>query len=50
MFHEEKIINGVLHWRSTPDSLFKPFTAEQMTTKWLEVNQWLDDLARAAAS
>jgi hypothetical protein len=50
MFYEEKIINGVLHYRITPDSLFKPFTAEQMTTKWLEVKQYLEDLARCVAS
>jgi hypothetical protein len=33
MYHEEKIINGVLSWRGAPDGEFKPFTAEQLTRR-----------------
>ncbi len=33
MYYETKIINGVLHWRSMPDGVFKPFTAEQLTAQ-----------------
>lgn len=33
MFYEEKIINGVLCWRSTPDGKFTPFTMEQLSNR-----------------
>lgn len=47
MYYEEKIINGVLHHRSTPTGLFKPFTPEEMTAKWAEVNEQLKQVAQA---
>lgn len=31
MYHEEKIINGVLHFRSHPDHEFVPYSAERLT-------------------
>ena len=31
MFHQEKVIDGVLHWRGTPDGEFKRYTDEQLT-------------------
>ena len=31
MFYQEKIINGVLCWRGTPDGAFTPFTIEQLS-------------------
>jgi|LakMenEpi03Aug12_release.lakeMendotaPanAssembly.Ray.scaffolds.fasta_scaffold3464727_1 hypothetical protein len=33
MFREEKIINGILHYRTSPDSDFKPYTLENLTNK-----------------
>jgi len=33
MYYEEKIINGVLCYRSTPSSEFKPFTVEELSKK-----------------
>jgi hypothetical protein len=41
MFHEEKIIKGILHWRSIPNGEWTPYTAEQMTKKFLELTQRL---------
>lgn len=35
MYYEEKIINDVLCHRGTPDGDWRPFTAEQLTTKLL---------------
>lgn len=32
MYHEEKVINGVLCWRGTPDGEWKQYTAEALTT------------------
>jgi hypothetical protein len=31
MYHEEKVINGVLCWRGTPDGEWKQYTAEALT-------------------
>jgi hypothetical protein len=36
MFHEEKVINGVLCWRGTPNGEWIPFTMEQLTRKLIE--------------
>lgn len=33
MFHEEKIIDGLLHYRTMPDGEWTPYTAEQLTEK-----------------
>jgi hypothetical protein len=33
MYHAEKIINGILHWRGTPDGEWIPYTLEQLTEK-----------------
>jgi hypothetical protein len=33
MYYEERIINGVLSWRNTPDGQWTPFTAKQLTNK-----------------
>ena len=31
MYHEEKVINGVLCWRGTPDGEWQQYTAEALT-------------------
>lgn len=31
MYYEERIIDGVLHWRGTPTGAFKPCTPERLT-------------------
>jgi len=33
MYHEEKIIDGILCWRSTPQGDWIAYTAEQLTEK-----------------
>lgn len=37
MYYEEMVINGVLHWRGTPNGLFQPRTAEYLTKELLEI-------------
>ena len=37
MYIEEKIINGILHWRGTPTGVFVPYTLEQLTAKYAEL-------------
>lgn len=36
MFHEEKIINGVLMWRSTPNGEWLPVSLEVVTKRLIE--------------
>ena len=36
MYYEEKVINGVLHWRGTPEGQWIAKTAEQLTEMLLE--------------
>lgn len=36
MYYEEKIINGILHWRGTPDGEFIAYSAEAITNKLIE--------------
>jgi hypothetical protein len=31
MYHAEKEIDGVLHWKGTPNGKWKPYTVEQLT-------------------
>lgn len=31
MYHEEKIINGVLCWRNTPEGEWREYTQQQLT-------------------
>ena len=31
MYHEEKIINGVLHWRGAPDGEWVPYTIGELS-------------------
>jgi hypothetical protein len=34
MYWEEKMINGVMHWRRSPDDEFTPYTLEDLSKKW----------------
>jgi hypothetical protein len=36
MYYAEKVINGLLHYRYTPDGEWLPMTAEQLTALLLE--------------
>ena len=33
MYHEEKVINGVLCWRSSPNGTWTQYTPEQLTKR-----------------
>ncbi len=33
MYYEESIIDGVLHWRGTPDGEWRSFTPEQLADR-----------------
>lgn len=45
MYHEEKIIDGVLCWRGTPDGEWQQYSKVELTSKWKqEHNGRLDAL------
>ena len=52
MYHEEKIIDGVLCFRSTPKGLFQPYTAKLLTEKIVKlkekINQQADEIENLA--
>lgn len=39
MYYEEKIINGILCYRNSPNSDFKEFTKEHLTSKILSMKK-----------
>ena len=43
MYFEEKVVNGVLCRRSTPDGEWVPFTAEALTTAFVSMRSIADD-------
>lgn len=47
MYHEESIINGVLHHRGTADGEWIPYTAAQLTTKIGEKDARITTLCNA---
>ena len=34
MYYEERVINGVLHYRTSPDDDFQPYTLEELTRRY----------------
>lgn len=39
MYYEEMVIDGVLHWRDSPDGKWTPKTAAQLTEMLLEARR-----------
>jgi hypothetical protein len=39
MYYEEQMIDGVMHWRSTPDGVFEPYTLESLSTRYAQLKQ-----------
>lgn len=37
MYHDEKVIDGVLHYRTLPRGPWHPMTAEQVTARFVEM-------------
>ena len=35
MYHEEKVFDGILYWRGTPDGKWTPFSLMQLTKKYM---------------
>lgn len=36
MYHDERLIKGILHWRGTPDGKWIAFTLEELSARVLE--------------
>ncbi len=43
MYYEESVIDGVLHWRGTPDGAFEPRTAKELTQLLLDLRKVVHD-------
>jgi hypothetical protein len=39
MYYEEKIINGILHWRGHPEGEFKPYSIEALSQMVVELQK-----------
>ena len=46
MYHEEEVIDGVLHYRGSEDGEFIPYTNEQVINKYLNCNKEVNKLIR----
>lgn len=44
MYYEEKVINGLLCWRNTPDGKFIPMAADRLTARYLAQQNRADKL------
>jgi len=44
MYYEEKMINGVLHWRGTPDGDFEPYTLNDLSVMYLDMKDQRNNL------
>lgn len=43
-YFEEKVINGVLSWRFSANGVWNKYTAEQLTCKYTELYQGIDEI------
>lgn len=48
MYYEEKILEGVLHYRMNPYGCFVPYTIRELTTRYLELLHELVPKEKAA--
>ena len=48
MYYEEKIINGVLCYRTTPDDFFRPLSRERMTERIIDLENKLKMVSNEA--
>ncbi len=46
MYHEEKIINGIMHYRLDPRNEFIPYTIEELSSRYERANANLNKLYR----
>lgn len=41
MYREEKVINGILHWRSQPDGVWYQYTLQALTERITQIQKEL---------
>ena len=46
MYYEEKLIDGVLHWRGTPDGEWQTMSQEMLTNTVLQLREQLSPITR----
>ena len=46
MYYVEKVINGVLHYKTTPNGKWKPISVEELTKRVVEAERTLSNWKR----
>lgn len=46
MYHQEKVINGVLCYKIAPDTQYKPYTLEQLTDRVIRGEKIIQNLMK----
>lgn len=46
MFYEERLIDGALHWRGTPDGEWVAVSVERLSSRVVELDAWRRETAR----
>jgi|ERR1043166_2578251 hypothetical protein len=49
MYYEERLIDGVLHWRGTPDGEWVAVSAERLSSRVVEAETWRREVTRTDA-
>ncbi len=44
MYYEEKIIDGVMHWRNDPNKKFVPYSIQELLARYVSVSDRLNKL------
>lgn len=44
MYYEEKVIDGILCWRGSPNSAFKQYTTKELTEKLIKATALINKL------
>lgn len=47
MYREEKVINGILHWRSQPDGVWYQYTASALTERIIQIQSELVKISQS---
>lgn len=44
MYYEEKMINGIMHWRGRKDGEFQPYTLEELSRRYENLSEELKEV------
>ena len=44
MYYEEKIIDGIMHYRTNPKGQWKAYTIQELSNRYADMNKEFEDL------